>query len=866
MKYFGKTVLLAAAAVLLSCPHIFARQENPEPPATPADSTAAAAPEFDQNAPMFAQDGAPRRYYIRHINVHGVQYLNEDMLKSSAGLIAGDSVYLPSNFISNAISRLWSQRFFSDVKIGATIEGDSLDLEVFLKERPRVYNWGFEGITKGKKRDLLDKLKLRRGSELSDYVLDKNKKLIKAYWAEKGFRNAEVDVRIENDTVRPQGVNVTFIIDRKEKVKIGRINFMGNQQFSDKRLRRTFKKTHQRSINIFRNSKLNEEDYAADKELLIDFYNSRGYRNATVVRDSIYFINNKRLGIDIEMSEGNKYYIRNVSWVGNSVYETDFLQNMFGVSKGDTYDKKSMHKRLGIGKETDPDAMSVSSLYQNNGYLMSQIEPAEIIIAPDSIDLEIKVFEGKQFTINEVGITGNQRVDDEVIRRELYVRPGELYNRSLLMQTMRTLSSMGHFNPEAIMPDVKPVSNELVNINWPLEEQASDQFNIAGGWGSGTFVGSVGITLNNLSMKNFFKKGAWRPYPMGQNQRLSISAQTNGTYYKAFAFSFTDPWLGGHKPNSFTLSAHYSDQNDAYYVWQTSTQYFRTYGVAAGLGKRLTWPDPYFTFYAEAAYERYSLKNWSSFIMTNGSANMLSLKLVLSRNSVDQPIYPRRGSEFTASVQFTPPYSLWDGLNYRQLAETAENTSLSSSVRDQANQTRYRWVEFHKWQLKAQWFQALSSNSNLVLMAKAEMGYLGSYNKYKVSPFERFEVGGDGMSGYNMYGIDIISMRGYEDGALDPVGSYSCAYNKYTVELRYPVILKPSSQIYVLGFLEGGNGFSSWKTFSPFKIKRSAGFGVRLYLPVVGMLGIDWGYGFDAPAGSTTKSGSQFHFVLGQQF
>lgn len=860
MKYFGKTVFLAVAALLLSCPNIFAQEENP------ADSTAATQVQFDENAPMMPQSGTPKRYYIRDINVHGVQYLNQEMLKSSAGLIAGDSVYLPSNFISNAISRLWSQRFFSDVKIGATIEGDSLDLEVFLKERPRVYNWGFEGVTKGKKRDLLDKLKLRRGSELSDYVLDKNKKLIKAYWAEKGYRNAEVDVRIENDTVRPQGVNVTFIIDRKDKVKIGRINFMNNEQFSDKRLRRTLKKTHQKSINIFRSSKLNEEDYEADKELLIDFYNSRGYRNATIVRDSIYFINNKRLGIDIEVSEGNKYYIRNVTWVGNSVYETDFLQNMFGVSKGDTYDKKSMHKRLGIGKETDPDAMSVSSLYQNNGYLMSQIEPAEIIIAPDSIDLEVKVFEGKQFTINEVGITGNQRVDDEVIRRELYVRPGELYNRSLLMQTMRTLSSMGHFNPEAIMPDVKPVSNELVNINWPLEEQASDQFNIAGGWGSGTFVGSVGITLNNLSMKNFFKKGAWRPYPMGQNQRLSISAQTNGTYYKAFAFSFTDPWLGGHKPNSFTLSAHYSDQNDAYYVWQTSTQYFRTYGVAAGLGKRLTWPDPYFTFYAEAAYERYSLKNWSSFIMTNGSANMVSLKLVLSRNSVDQPIYPRRGSEFTASVQFTPPYSLWDGRNYRRLAQTAEDSRLSSSVRDQANQTRYRWVEFHKWQFKAQWFQALTNNSNLVLMAKAEMGFLGSYNKYKVSPFERFEVGGDGMSGYNMYGIDIISMRGYEDGALDPQGNYSCAYNKYTVELRYPVILKPSSQIYVLGFLEGGNGFDSWKSFSPFKIKRAAGFGVRLYLPVVGMLGIDWGYGFDAPTGSTSKSGSQFHFVLGQQF
>ncbi|MEG2060762.1 MAG: outer membrane protein assembly factor BamA [Alistipes sp.] len=846
MNYFGK-VFTAAALLVLGYSSIFAQELQP------SDTTAVAKSAFPEDAPVLRRGDKQTLYYIRNVNINGVQYLNPDILKSSAGLIAGDSVYLPSNFISNAISRLWSQRFFSDVKIGAEIEGDSLDLEVFLKERPRVYNWEFEGISKGKKKDLIDKLKLKRGGELSDYVIDKNKKLIKIYWAEKGFRNAEVEARIDNDTLRPQAVNVTFVVDRKNKIKIGKINFNGNTQFSDKRLRKTFKKTHQKSINIFRGTKLNEADFVTDKELLIDFYNSRGYRNATIVRDSVYSIDEKRLGIDLEVTEGNKYYIRGVSWVGNSIYETDELQRMFGVKKGDTYDKKSMHKRLGIGKETDPEAVSVSSLYQNDGYLMSQIEPAETIIGPDSIDIEVKVFEGKQFTINEVGVTGNQRVDDEVIRRELYTRPGELYNRSLLMQTIRTLGTMGHFNPEAIMPDIKPVSNELVNVNWPLEEQASDQFNVAGGWGSGTFVGSVGITLNNLSLKNFFKKGAWRPYPMGQNQRLSLSAQTNGTYYKAFAFSFTDPWMGGKKPNSFTFSAHYSDQNDAYYVWQKSTQYFRTYGVAAGLGKRLNWPDPYFTFYAEANYERYNLKNWSSFVMTNGSANLLSLKLVFARNSIDQPIYPRRGSEFSASVQFTPPYSLWDGKDY--------------SRKDMSEQDRYRWIEFHKWQFKAQWFQALSSNSNLVLMAKAEMGYLGSYNKHKVSPFERFEVGGDGMSGYNIYGIDIISMRGYEDGALDPVTeNYACAYNKYTVELRYPVILKPSSQIYVLGFLEGGNGFDSWRSFSPFKIKRAAGFGVRLYLPVVGMLGIDWGYGFDAPAGQNTKSGSQFHFVMGQQF
>ena len=849
MNYFGK-IFTAAVTFVLCCTNIFAQEQNP------ADTAASSKPAFPENAPMMRQDGSQKLYYIRDINIHGVQYLNSDILKSSAGLIAGDSIYLPSNFIANAISRLWSQRFFSDVKIGAQIEGDSLDLEVFLKERPRVNNWDFEGISKGKKKDLLEKLKLKRGSELSDYIIDKNKKLIKAYWSEKAFRNTEVDVRITNDTLRPQMVNVTFLIDRKNKVKIGKINFTGNEQFKDKRLRRTFKKTHQKSINIFRGAKLNENDYEEDKDLLIDFYNSRGYRNATIVRDSIYPINDKRLGIDLEVSEGNKYYIRNVSWVGNSVYETNDLQQMFGVSKGDTYDKKSMHKRLGIGKETDPEAMSVSSLYQNNGYLMSQIEPAETIIGPDSIDIEVKVFEGKQFQINEVGITGNQRVDDEVIRRELRTFPGELYDR--------TLGSMGHFNPETIMPDIKPVSDRLVNVNWPLEEQASDQFNIAGGWGSGTFVGSVGITLNNLSVKNFFKKGAWRPYPMGQNQRLSVSAQTNGTYYKAFALSFTDPWLGGKKPNSFTISAHFSEQNNAYYVWQKSTQYFRTYGVAAGLGKRLNWPDPYFTLYGEASYERFSLKNWNTFGMTNGAANLLSLKLVFARNSVDQPIYPRRGSEFSASVQFTPPYSLWDGKDYKKLEQLANSTN--STTADKANQERYRWVEFHKWQFKAQWFQALTKNSNLVLMLKAEMGYLGNYNKHKVSPFERFEVGGDGMSGYNIYGIDIISMRGYEDGALDPTSDYSVGYNKYTAELRYPVILKPSSQIYVLGFLEGGNAFESWKKFSPFKIKRSAGFGVRLYLPVVGMLGIDWGYGFDAPAGSTKKSGSQFHFVLGQQF
>ena len=808
--------------------------------------------DFDRNAPILTESDN-KLYYIRNINLHGVKYLNHDILKSSAGLIEGDSIYLPSKFISNAMQRLWAPRYFSNIQIGATIEGDSVDLEVFLRERARILNWKFEGVSQSKGKDLKDEvLKLRRNTELSDYVIDKNVKLIKEHFAEKGYRTCEVDVRIDNDTTYEQCVNVTFDIDRGPKVRVGVINFEGNDAFDDKRLRRTFKKTHQKSWMFFLNRKLKEEDYEEDKALLLDFYNSRGYRNATILSDSIYFVDDETLGIDIRLSEGNKYHIRNINWVGNSVYSTEQLEQMFGVQSGDVYDKKSMHKRLGIGREQNPEEMSISSLYQNNGYLMSQIEPAEIVVGPDSLDLEIRIFEGKPFTINDVGISGNMRVDDEVIRRELYVRPGELYNRALLMQTMRTLMGMGHFDEQAIVPDIKPVSDELVDVNWPLQEKASDQFNIAGGWGSGTFVGSVGITLNNLSLRNFFKKGAWRPYPSGQNQRLSISGQTNGTYYKALSLSFTDPWLGGKRPNSFSVSGYISEQNNAYYVWQNATMYYRSMGLAIGLGKRLQWPDPYFTFYGELGYQRYNLKGWDSFIMSQGISNTLSLKLVLQRSSVDAPFFSRSGSEFTLSVQATPPFSLWDGKNYAD--------------KNMPEQDRYRWIEYHKWLLKGRWYFPLSANQNLVLMLGAEMGYLGHYNKNKISPFERFEIGGDGMTGYNIYGVDIIALRGYEDGALDPSQYYSVAYNKYTVELRYPVILKPSSSIYVLGFLEGGNGFNSWKEFSPFKIKRSAGIGVRLYLPVVGMLGIDWGYGFDPAFGKTKPSGSQFHFIMGQQF
>ncbi len=846
MKYTVRLFLAIAAVVLLGVKSSSAQVKEE------SDSVKI---EFTDQTPMMSARETPKRYYIRKVNVTGVKNLNENLIRSTSGLIPGDSIYLPSSFIGNSISRLWGQRYFADVKVGATIEGDSVDLELVLSERPRVYNWDIvgEGISRSRSNDLLEKLALRRNSELSDYVIDRSERLLKKEYIDKGFRNVEVRTRIQDDTTINNAVNVTFVVNRKEKVRIGQINFTGNESFKASRLRRTFKKTHQKSALFFLNTKLKTDDYKEDKNLLVDFYNSNGFRNATILRDSIYDINEKRIGIDIDISEGNKFYIRDVKWVGNSAYPTEQLNQLFGVKKGDLYDKKSMHKRLGVGREVDPEGVSVASMYQNNGYLMSQIDPAEIVVAEDTIDMEIKVFEGKQFTINEVDISGNTRVNDEVIRREMTIYPGTLYDRSMLMYTLRQIMNMGHFDPEQLQPDVQPVTDELVNIGFPLVEQASDQFNIAGGWGAGSFVGSVGITLNNLSTRNFFKKGSWRPYPAGQNQKLSISGQSNGTYYKAISASFTDPWVGGRKPNSLSVSAHWSEMNNAYYIWQTSTMHFRTFGAAVGLGKRLKWPDPNFTLYAQLQYTRYALKNWDYFIMKNGSANDISLKIAFGRSTVDQPIYPRSGSEFSATVAVTPPYSLWDGRDY-------SDTNLS-------DEKRYKFIEYHRWQLKGRWFQPLSANNKLVLMAAAEMGFLGHYDKNKVSPFERFEVGGDGMSGYTIYGVDIIGLRGYDDGELDPVGSnYSVAYNKYTLELRYPVILQQSSQIYVLGFLEGGSGFSSWKEFSPFRIKRSAGVGVRLYLPIVGLLGIDWGWGFDAPMGGTERSGSQFHFSMGQSF
>lgn len=827
------------------------------PVAAQIDSTAQV-----RNAPMLDYEH-PKQYIINKVKVSGIKYLDPEVVASMSGLTKGDTIMIPSDYLSSTLKTMWNQRIYSDVQILTEPVGDSVNIEIVLRERPRVYDWKIEGVRKGQMSELLETLKLKKGSELSDFVLNSSKDAIRKYFAEKGFYNADVSVRLENDTTLENVVNVFFVVDRKNRVKIGKIDFEGNTALSDRQLRRSFKKTHQKSINIFKGAKYKEKDYEEDKENLIDFYNSRGYRNATILSDSVYRINDKRLGIALKVDEGNKFYYRNVSWTGNSVYETRQLNDMLGISKGETYDKKTLHKRLGIGKHADyEDMSSISSLYQNNGYLFSSIDPGEVVVGEDSIDINVKIFEGKQAKINEVKISGNHRVNDRVIRRELYVRPGELYNRALLMQTIRQLNQMQHFDPEKTSPgiDLVPNSNELVDISFPLEEVAGDKFEISGGWGSNMFVGSVGVQLNNVSLKNFFKGSEWRPYPHGQNQQLAIRGQTNGSYYKAISLNFTEPWLGGKKPNSLTVGLYYSDETDAYYAWQSGNRHFRTIGVSVGIGRRLSWPDRYFTIYNEISYQAYNLKDWSSFLVTNGTSNIFALKTVLARNSVDSPIYPRTGSEFSLSLTLTPPYSLFQ-----------KNVDYADP--NLPDYKRYKWIEYHKWQFKAQWYYPLTNNNKLVLMARAEMGYLGSYNKNKPSPFEGFDVGGDGMSGYNVYGVEIVGLRGYENSALTPYtytadgrADYARAYNKYTMEIRYPFILKPSSTIYGLVFAEGGNAFKSWKEFDPFLIKRSIGVGARIYLPIVGMLGIDWGYGFDKAVGQTERSGSQVHFIIGTQF
>ena len=829
----------------------------------------------------------PRKYIVGGISVEGNKGFHNDKILQQTGLRKGMEVTIPGEDISSIVNRLWMQRYFQDVAVYAdslSASKDTVFLKLVVKERPRVTRWTFTGVKSGEKKDLQERLNFKRGGEYSDYVAKTSVDIIKRYYKDKGFLDVRVEPRVQKDTIIGNAIRVNYDVDRGPRIKIKTINFIGNDNVSDYKLAKSMKKTKSAKFyNFFSSKKFNEKEYKNDKKSLISAFNEAGYRDARLLRDSIYTVKPGRLGIDFVFDEGDKYYFRNITWTGNSVYTSEALNSILQIQKGDVYDVVTMEKRLqGGGKQGDID---VSKLYRDNGYLFFNVQPVELNVVGDSVDVEMRIAEGKQATLNNIIINGNDLTNERVVRRQVFTRPGYLFSQSDFERSIREIASLGQFDPEAITDPAKGYSiipdqlNSTVDIVYNVTEKPSSQLELSGGWGGRTFVATVGVSFNNFSTRRMFDKSAWRPVPLGDAQNLSFRFQTSGTYYSSLSASFVEPWLFGKKPTSLSLSAYYSRQTNSYLMWNilNNDKQFEVYGFSAGLGNRLKWPDNYFVLYNQLSWQTYKLKDWYSnyFIFDDGISHNLSYTLGLSRTSTDQQIYPRQGSDLSFSVQITPPYSLFRRKD-KGVLDAAGNPVKVGNWRDinydrWSSQDRYKWIEYHKWTFKGSLYTKLVGD--LVLMTRAQFGYLGYYNrKWGYSPFEGFLVGGDGMSGYNSYGSEVIALRGYENYSLTPYqatsyssNGYSYAgnvYDKFTVELRYPIVMQPQSTIFALLFLEGGNCWSDIRDFNPFEIKRSAGVGVRVYLPVIGLLGIDWGYGFD----DKTNGKGQFHFLIGQQF
>ncbi|MDX9769407.1 MAG: outer membrane protein assembly factor BamA [Tenuifilaceae bacterium] len=793
---------------------------------------------------------SPEEYTLKGVTVSGIRFIDPNVIVSMSGLYIGDKISVPSETITGAINKLWDQGLFSDIKITATkIEGDDIYLDIFLQELPRISGIDFIGIRKSEEKDLVDLIKLRIGGQATENILDNSKRLIKNHYRSKAYLNANIDIHQQHDTLMANGVRLIFNIDKGPKVRISDITFEGNDNIIDRKLRRAMKNTKRRDLNFFKASKFVENDFEEDKRSLIAYYNEHGYRDAKVLGDSVFVTEENRIGLIIKVEEGPKYHYRDINWVGNSKLPDEILDDILGIRKGDVYDKTLLEERLFI------DDNSITTTYMDDGHLFFSIEPVEIRVANDSIDLEMRIYEGKQATVNNVIVKGNTKTHENVIRRELFTKPGDLFSKTGITRSVRELATMGHFDPEKL--DVTPLPNMAdgtVDLVYTVEEKANDQLEVSGGWGNKMFVGTIGIRFSNFSIARLFEKQAWRPVPSGDSQTLSLRAQTNGSYYKAFSLTFVEPWLGGRKPTNFTLSLYHTINNlPGTYIYQVSDQRMKVTGGAIGIGTRLKWPDDWFQFYNELSIQSYDLNKWDYFMISTGKSNNFSYKAALTRNSIDQLIYPRRGSNFNLTLQLTPPYSIITGKDFSNVTDLQE---------------KYKWIEYHKWTGKAQWFHNLVDN--LVLYTGAQFGYLGYYNKdIGYSPFEGFDLGGDGMSGYNLYGRETIGLRGYENSSLSPrVNGVVNAnvYTKYTVELRYPITLQPQAAIYLLTFLEAGNAWYEFRSINPFNVHRSAGVGARVFLPMIGMLGIDWGYGFDKIPHNPDKHRGQFHFTIGQNF
>ncbi len=795
----------------------------------------------------------PRQYILGGITISGTKHLDHNTLIQISGLKIGKTIIAPGDDITKAVEKLWEQELFSDVQITATkIQGNSIFLNFFLEERARLSKFKFTGVKKSDIDALREKIKLVRGKIITESMISNTKNIIRDYYVEKGFLNVEINIEQEEDPQSKKHVLLVINIHKGEKVKISEITFVGNTIFNEKKLKRLLKETKEKKFyRLFKASKYLEEAYKADKNNIIIKYNEKGFRDAKIISDSIWLNEEGSLSFKMHISEGSPYYFGNISWVGNSKYSNNELDNLLGIEKGDIYDNTVLQTRL-LGS---PDSRDVHSKYLDNGYLFSQVNAVETEVRNDTIDLEIRIYEGQQARINKVTVMGNTKTNDHVIMREIRTNPGDLFNRSLIMRSQRELATLNYFDAEKLDIDVSPdPQNGTVDLVYVVEEKSTDQIELQGGYGAGRIIGTFRLSFNNFSARKMLAKGKgnWTPLPSGDGQRLSLAASSNGLYYQSANISFTEPWLGSKKPNALTIGSWHSIQRSPTDSETPidSMPKMKITGVTIGLGKRLQWPDDFFTLHQNITLKKYNLDEWTNFSsLGSGTAYNYSYNFLLGRNSVDQPAFPRRGSNMKLSIQLTPPYSLFDGI------EDYSNVS---------NIDKYKWVEYHKWNIGANWFSSLADK--LVLKTNLEYGLIGMYNPdIGLSPFERYYLGGDGLSGYALDDREVIALRGYSNGSLSPENG-ATLYNKYTMELRYALSLNPQSPIYALAFLEAGNSWDAFKEFDPFNVKRSAGIGVRITIPMMGMMGVDWGYGFDDIVVNPDANKGQFHFSINQQF